>query len=328
MPYLLGLDVGSAATWAAICRRAPGPAGWGPPSPVATDAPPAVPGLFRRCGDDVPVYCDNLLITPQALVVEQARAAGDQVWAREGEGPEGIAVAYPSAWGPGRVGLLRAAFDDAGMSNVVLVSRACAVVERHLAAGRPVASGRPVAVCRIGRASVEVSLLVPYGPGRLEVLGAATADEFGGDDLAEGGAASARAVMAAVLDLVRRTARPCQVGLGDLAAVLAAGGGAAHPVVVPSLADALPAPVIREDDPWLTVARGTALALRSPALSSAVVPALASSAVPSPEVANVLVLPTELLPITDSRLGVSELGPGEIPPRPPVQVAAPKVGGK
>src|SRR5262245_26363581 len=99
-------------------------AGWGPPEPVVADSRPAVPGLFRRCGDDVPVYCDNLFITPQALVVEQARRAADLVWEREGEGPDGIAVAYPTAWGPSRVGLLRAAFDDAGMSNVVLITRA------------------------------------------------------------------------------------------------------------------------------------------------------------------------------------------------------------
>lgn len=307
MPYLLGLDVGSATTWAAICRPAPGPDGWGPPEPVATDSPPAVPGLFRRCGDDVPVYCDHLLITPQALVVEQARAAADQIWAREGEGPERIAVAHPSAWGPARVGMLRAAFADAGMSDVVLVGRACAVV-RRLAAGRPVVAGRPVAVCRIGRASVEVSLVVPHEPGRLEVLGVSSADDFGGDDLAEGGAP----VMAAVVDVVRRAARACRVELGELAAVLPAGGGAAHPLVTATLADAIPAPVIREDDTWLTVARGTALSLRP-------------SAPPVPA-AEALVLPTELLPITDSRLGLSELGPGEMPARPPVQVARPLVG--
>src|SRR5690348_16981449 len=146
VPYLLGLDVGSAATRAAICRRVPGASGWAAPEPVAVAAPPAVPGLFRRVGDEVPVYCDNLLITPQALVVEQARAAADQVWQREGEGPERIAVAHPSAWGPGRLGLLRAAFADAGMSNVVLVSRAVATVERMPGAGGP------VAVCRIGHA--------------------------------------------------------------------------------------------------------------------------------------------------------------------------------
>jgi molecular chaperone DnaK (HSP70) len=308
LPYLLGLDVGSATTWAVLCRRAPGPDGWGPPEPVATDSPPAVRGLFRRCGDDVPVYCDNLLITPQALVVEQARAAADQIWAREGEGPERIAVAHPSAWGPARAGMLRAAFADAGMSDVVLVGRACAVVRRHLAAGRPAVSGRPVAVCRIGRASVEVSLVVPHAPGRLEVLGVSSVDDLGGDDLAESGAP----VMAAVLDVVRRAARACRVELGELAAVLPAGGGAAHPLVTAALADAIPAPVIREDDPWLTVARGTALSLRP-------------SALPAPA-AEALVVPTELLPITDSRLGLSELGPGEMPARPPVQVAGPSVG--
>jgi len=308
LPYLLGLDVGCATTWAAICRRAPGPDGWGPPEPVATDSPPAVPGLLRRCGDDVPVYCDNLLITPQALVVEQARAAADQIWASEGEGPERVAVAHPSGWGPARAGRLRAAFADAGMSDVVLVGRAAAVV-RRAAAGRPPVAGRPVLVCRIGRASVEVALLVPHEPGRLEVLGVSSSDDFGGDDLAESGAP----VMAAVLDLVRRAARACRVGLGELAAVLPAGGGAAHPLVTPALADAIPAPVIREDDPWLTVARGTALSLRP-------------SAPPVPAAAEAFVLPTELLPITDSRLGLSELGPGEMPPRPPVQLAAPLVG--
>jgi molecular chaperone DnaK (HSP70) len=305
LPYLLGLDVGSATTWAAICRRAPGPDGWGPPEPVATDSPPAVPGLFRRCGDDVPVYCDNLLITPQALVVEQARAAADQIWAREGDGPERIAVAHPSAWGPARVGMVRAAFADAGMSDVVLVGRACAVVRRHLATGRPVPAGRPVAVCRIGRASVEFSLILPHEPGCLELLGVSSTDDFGGADLAESGAP----VMAVVLEVARRAARAARVGLGELAAVLPAGGGAAHPLVIGALADAIPAPVIREDDPWLTVARGTALSLRPPAP-------------PLPVAAEALVVPTELLPITDSRLGLSELGPGEMPARPPVRVPA------
>lgn len=300
LPYLLGLDVGSGATWAAICRRAPGASGWAPPEPVATDAPPAVSGLLRRVGDEVPVYCDNLLITPQALVVEQARAAADQVWQREGEGPERIAVAHPSAWGRGRVGLLRAAFGDAGMSNVVLVSRAAAVVQGHEGAGRP------VAVCRIGRASVEVTLLLSDESRPFETLGVTSSDELGGEDLAEPGSAGA------LIDLVRHAVTAARVELGALAAVLAAGGGAAHPLVAEALAEATPAPVIREADPWLTVARGAALALRPRAVAAA-----------AP-----LVLPTELLPVTDSRLGVSELGPGEMPARPPIQVATLPLGAR
>src|SRR5690242_13478039 len=109
LPYLLGVDIGSGTARTAICRRAPELAGWCPPEPVVTDSPPAVPGLFRRCGDDVPVYSDDLFITPQALVVEQARRAADTVWERQGEAPERVAVAVPTSWGPSRVGLLRAA---------------------------------------------------------------------------------------------------------------------------------------------------------------------------------------------------------------------------
>jgi len=321
LPYLLGVDIGSGTARTAICRRAPELAGWGPPETVVTDSPPAVPGLFRRCGDDVPVYWDKLFITPQALVVEQARKAADTVWERAGEGPERVAVACPTSWGPSRVGLLRAAFDDAGMNNVVLVTRARAVVERHQATGRPVAPGRPVVVCRIGRAGTEVALVIPFEPGRLELLGAAEADDLGGDDLAESAPDATRPVLEAILDLIRRTARGCGVALDDLAAVLPAGGGAAHPLVVEALAGAIPAPVIREDDPWLTVARGAALSLRAPGE----VPRPSSPAGP---VASMLVLPTELMPITDSRLGLGATEPGEIPPRPPLQVTAPIVGRK
>ena len=328
MPYLLGVDIGSGTARTAICRRAPELAGWCPPEPVVTDSPPAVPGLFRRCGDDVPVYSDDLFITPQALVVEQARRAADTVWERQGEAPERVAVAVPTSWGPSRVGLLRAAFDDAAMSGVVLVTRARAVVERHQATGRPVTPGRPVAVCRIGRASTEVALVIPYEPGRVELLGAAEADDLGGDDLAEAKPADARAVMAAVLDLLRRTARACGVELDDLAAVLPAGGGALHPLVGEALAESIAAPVIREDDPRLTVARGAALSMRAPGEVPRPVPHTGPVAGEPPAddpVASLLVLPTELMPITTTRLtGTSD--PGEIPPRPPLQVPAPQVG--
>jgi molecular chaperone DnaK (HSP70) len=284
---------------------------------VPSDVPPAVPGLFRRCGDDVPVYCDELFITPQALVVEQARAAADGVWLREQEGPDRVALAYPSGWGAGRVGLLRAALDDAGMEGVALVTRARAVVERLRATGRPVPSGRVVAVCRIGRAGTEVSLVIPSDPGRLELLGSAEADDVGGDDLAAGGPAEARAVVAAVLDLLRRTARGCGVELADLAAVLLAGGGAGHPLVGEVLAEALAAPIIRDDDPRLTVARGAALSMRRPA-------EVPPPAGPSPAESGALVLPTELVPTTTGSDRVPD--PGAMPPRPPLHVVALEVG--
>ncbi|WP_203781841.1 hypothetical protein [Paractinoplanes rishiriensis] len=321
MPYLLGVDLGSGSSRTAVCRRATDQAGWGPPEPVPSDVPPAVRGLLRLCGDDVPVFADDLFITPQALVVEQARKAADLVWEREQEPPERVAVAYPTAWGPARVGLMRAALDDGGLVGVALVTRARAVVERHRASGRPVAPGRVVAVCRIGRASTEVSLVIPHEPGRMELLGAAEADDLGGDDLAAGTPADTRAVLGAVVDLMRRTGRACGVEPADLAAVLLAGGGAMSPLVTAVLAEATAAPVIREDDPRLTVACGAALSIR-PASEIPQPHALPVPVVPVPAV-EVPVLPTSLVPTMSG-----PAGPGEIPPRPPLHVTALEVSGR
>ncbi len=323
MPYLLGVDIGSGIARTAVCRRAPELAGWGPPEPLPSDVLPAVSGLFRRCGDDVPVFTDDLFITPQALLVEHARGAADAVWAREQEAPARVALAYPTGWGPGRVGLLRAALDDAGMGGVALVTRARAVLERHWATGRAAADGRVVAVCRIGRAGVEVALVIPYAPGRMELLGSLETEDVGGDDLAEADPAGGRAIMGAVLDLLRRTAAICGVALDDLAAVLTAGGGAAHPLVGEALVEAIAAPVIREDDPRFTIACGAALSVRP---QPEVLPL---DPLPAPEP---LLLPTELMPTTRVPASIDPAGvtirPGAAPPRPPVHVAAPPVGGR
>jgi molecular chaperone DnaK (HSP70) len=312
VPYLLGVDIGSGSARTAVCRRTSDPLGWGPPEPVQSDVPPAVSGLFRRCGDDVPVYTDELFVTPQALLVEQARGAADAVWAREQEGPERFALAYPTTWGPGRLGPLRAALDEAGMSDVVLMTRARAVIERHRATGRHPDEGRPVAVCRIGGLGTEVARVVPGRPGRLELLAAAEDSEVGGDDLAEGGPAEGRAVMAVVLDMLRRTARACGIDLADLAAVLLAGGGTTRPIVTEVLAEAVAAPVLRDDDPRHTVACGAAASLRPS-------PGTAPSAAVEP-----LVLPTDLMPVVTGAADTAT-GPGAPPPRPPLHVDGPEV---
>lgn len=324
MPYLLGVDIGSGSARTAVCRRAPDLPGWGPPEPVPSAVPPAVSGLFRRCGDEVPVFTDELFVTPQALLVEQARAAADAVWIREQGAPDRVALAYPTGWGPGRLGLLRAALDDAGMSDVVLMTRARAVVERHRATGRHTAEDRPVAVCRIGGLGTEVSLVVPGAPGRLELLASAEEPEVGGDDLAEGGPAEGRAVMAVVLDLFRRTARAGGLVLGDLAAVLLAGGGTTRPIVADVLAESIPAPVLRDDDPRHTVACGAAVSLRprgertTPQPPAGRVPVTAGPVDPSPGHGV-------LLPITAGPVGVVT-GPGAPPPRPPLHLDGPEVG--
>jgi hypothetical protein len=354
VPYLLGVDIGSGSARAAVCRRVTGTSGWGPPEPVpSVVVPAAVSGLFRRCGDDVPVFTDELFITPQALLVEQARGVVDQLAggvvdqlahgvvdqlalgavdqrargvvgrrghgagdgpAHEPEAPDRVALAYPTTWGAGRVRVLRAALDDAGMSGVVLVTRARAVVERHLATGRHAPVGQIVAVCRVGRLDTEVSLFCPGEGGRLELLAALEDAEVGGDDLADGSPTECRAVLGAILDLFRRSARSGGVTLGDLAAVLLAGGGVTRTLVAETLAEAIAAPVLRETDPRHAVACGAAVSLRPPAEAPATGP------VPAVEPP---ILPTDLLPVLSDPVGAA--GPGAVPPRPPLHVSGPEV---
>jgi hypothetical protein len=155
----------------------------------------------------------------------------------------------------------------------------------------------------------------------MELLGAAEADDLGGDDLATGTPADTRAVLGAVVDLLRRTARACGAEFADLAAVLLAGGGAMHPLVTAVLSEATAAPVIREDDPRLTVACGAALSIRPPSeipqLNALPVPVVPVPAVEMP------VLPTSLVPTMSG-----PADPGEIPPRPPLHVTALEVSGR
>jgi hypothetical protein len=316
VPYLLGIDIGSGSTRTALCRRTPGVSGWGPPEPVRPDVPVTGGGPLGLFGDTVPVLSGDRLTPPHVIVAELARRAADAVWEHEGEGPARVAVAHPTGWGPGRTALLRAALDDAGMGGVALVTRARAVVERHRAGGRPITPGRVLAVCRIGRAGIEIALAVPHEPGRLELLGSAEFGEAGGDDLAEAGPADARAILTAAADLLRCTALACGVEPAVLAAVLTAGGGAAHPLVAEVLGGAVPAPVLSDDDPRLTVAAGAALAVRPLDAPSG---ALTFATESVPEMAPALAGPA----VYGSAL--SE-GPGEMPPRPPLLVAAPAVG--
>src|SRR5947199_312553 len=94
MPYVLGIDIGSGTTAAAVAHlRGPGP-GWDeaevvrlggraptvpsalrltPDGPVPAgagareDDPETVRGFLRRVGDDVPVHVDGQAYRPQAL---------------------------------------------------------------------------------------------------------------------------------------------------------------------------------------------------------------------------------------------------------------------
>ncbi|MEV6349532.1 hypothetical protein [Actinoplanes sp. NPDC051851] len=291
MPYVLGIDIGAGSTRAAVCRRADGPArGWGPPQPVtlgmrarsvsstlvmtpAGDVLPgdmarelaesAVGGYLRLVGDNTPLLFGGDYYPAHGMVAALVRWVVDRVWQQCDEPPERIALAYPSGWGAGRLHLVHAALAEAELPQTALVTRARAVVESHQAAGRVPAAGGLLLAYRIGGSTCEVTVAAPHGPGRLELLGGAQVDDTGGFDVEDAAPADARAILQPTVELAEHAVRGCGVAPGDLSAVLIAGGSA--PVYSPVsdlLAAAFPVPVLRDQDPSMTVAAGAALAVR------------------------------------------------------------------
>jgi hypothetical protein len=355
VPYVLGIDIGAGATKAAVCRRADGPGpGWGPAQPVTlglrsrtvgsalamtpegdvvpadyghSPAATAVGGYLHRVGDSLPMLFGGDYFPAHGLVAAMARWVVDRVWQQFDEPPERIALAYPSGWGNGRLHLVHAALGEADLAQTALVTRARAVVESHQAAGRVPAAGGMLLAYRIGGSTCEVSVAVPHGPGRLELLGCAESAEVSGFDLQDATPADARAVIQSTVDLARHTVRACGAAPGDLSALLIAGGSeAVYPYVSDLLSAAFPVPVLRDPDPPMTVAAGAALAVRPQVRRPAPPPAAPAAAIghePSPQLPGLSSLPTDSWPeiARDGRAP-------DRPPRPPVAVATVRAGAR
>jgi molecular chaperone DnaK (HSP70) len=215
------------------------------------------------------------------------------------------------------LGLLHSALQEADLADTVLVTRARAVVESHQTAGRVPSTPGLLAVYRIGGSSVEVSVAVSHGPGRLELLGSAEVDEVSGFELDGLTADDARAVLRPTVDLAVHTVRSCGGDTADLSAVLIGGGsGNVHPLVSELLSAAFDVPVLRDHDPQMTVASGAALVSRPQA-----------DAVPPPAAAPALRPAAEVVRAAADTAAWPEIDRGgratpERPPRPPVQVTA------
>ncbi|MCE6994287.1 Hsp70 family protein [Saccharothrix sp. S26] len=157
MPYVLGVDVGTTRTAAAVCRL--GGAGRGEPEVVGLGGPgggvastlqltpdgafavgePGDPrwtatGFGRRVGDTVPFVLGpdsgGERCAAEELTALMVMWVADQVAAREGERPQHVVLAHPPGWGPHAKGLAHRALRSVGV-EASLVPEPVAAAENH-----------------------------------------------------------------------------------------------------------------------------------------------------------------------------------------------------
>jgi actin-like ATPase involved in cell morphogenesis len=207
MGYVLGIDVGTTFTAAAVWRA-------GQPRPEAVplgDQATAIPSVLlvrsdgallvgdaanrraltepgrvarefkRRVGDRVPLMVGGEAFLPHTLVAMLLRRVIDQVAEQEGERPAKVVVACPANWGEYRRQLLTDAAAEAGAGDVALVSEPVAAAVWYASQER-LADGALVAVYDLGGGTFDAAVLRTAGDG-FELLGEPAGDDsLGGID--------------------------------------------------------------------------------------------------------------------------------------------------
>ncbi|MCX5064427.1 Hsp70 family protein [Micromonospora lupini] len=218
MPYVLGIDIGSTNTAAAVARR--DGRTWTRPEAVPLNAgSPLVPSVLhlaedgalhiggpatddgsrttrdfvRRIGDDVPLLLGGEPCAPQTLTAELAAWVVEQVHAAEGGPAEAVVLSHPASWRPYRRELLHRALVDLGLRSVTLLPRTVTVAESHAAHGF---AGTTAAVYALGGASFEAALVRRTPRGTYEGFGTPQGlDPIGGADFDELLASHVRTVL-------------------------------------------------------------------------------------------------------------------------------------
>lgn len=160
MPYLVGIDVGTSHTSAALCRLG-GPASGavetvrlgartnavgstlylpGDGSVVVGEADPRlaltephrlVRGFSRRVGDEVPFVVDGGAYSAEELTAALVVWVTDQIAEREGGPAEHVVVTHPASWGAYRRNALWAALRQVELVGVTLLPEPIAVGESY-----------------------------------------------------------------------------------------------------------------------------------------------------------------------------------------------------
>jgi molecular chaperone DnaK len=153
LAYVLGVDVGTTRTTAAVCRldgsRDAEIALVVPSSLQLTGAGTFSVGEFdtsgwsawgfaRRVGDAVPFSLGPETCPAEELTALLIMWVIGEVVAREGEQPRHVAVSHPAGWGPYRRGQLYAALRAVGVHDVTLVPEPFAAAENHAVRSRVV----------------------------------------------------------------------------------------------------------------------------------------------------------------------------------------------
>src|SRR5689334_15119320 len=198
MAYQVGIDLGTAATVAAVCR----PDGTAQVVPLGghaaavasvvhldadgallvgeaaerralTDPDRVVRELTRRIGDGTPLLVGRTAVTAADLAARFLARLVAEVARREGGVASRVAVTHPGSWGPHRVGALRTALAEHGLGSADLVPEPVAA-----AAG---CSSGTVGVYDLGAGRFEASVVRGrrlLGPAEeLERVGGADLDE-------------------------------------------------------------------------------------------------------------------------------------------------------
>jgi molecular chaperone DnaK len=210
MPYVLGIDVGTSRTAAAVSRQAGST--WGDadiaqlgeraadiPTVVyfATDgtvlvgdaadrqatADPAnaARGFARRIGDEVPLMVGGEICAAETLAAVLIKWVVDEVSTAEGMAPEHIVVTHPAGWGGYRRRMLHRALRQTALEKVTLLPEPVAVGESH-AATHDVVAGQAIAVYDLGAGALSSAVVRRCQLGTFELLTSAESVEPNGGD--------------------------------------------------------------------------------------------------------------------------------------------------
>ncbi|HEY0641305.1 MAG TPA: hypothetical protein VGD67_27060, partial [Pseudonocardiaceae bacterium] len=168
MPQVLGIDLGTGSTAAAMCSLdEPG----APPAPLPvvptvlglpTDGSvhvgrrgsgPHATGFVERIGDPVPQLVGGRRFLPQDLAATLVGWLVDRATERAGPLAR-VAVTHPGDWGPYRRGLLASALADNGVDDVLLLPAPSAAAALVSAPG-------PLVVGELGCGHARATVLAP-----------------------------------------------------------------------------------------------------------------------------------------------------------------------